>query len=145
MLRGKHSENSFHQPLPNLKIVVFLFILKCPEWHKASCLQELTLPKGEKISLCFNESRGVEDVNQTDIQIAIWFPKARAYESCIIPCENKLIDSKWEKVITQNLKCFTSTFSIQVTFVVLKISNTCGPDKWRSWDLFLSTLEVTCQ
>lgn len=57
-----------HRLLPKLKSVVLLFILKDPEWQKASCLQELTLPKGgkEKLSLCFNEIRDVVDVNQTE-------------------------------------------------------------------------------
>lgn len=34
---------------------------------------------------------------QRHVQIAVWFPKTKAYESLIIPRENKLIDDKMRK------------------------------------------------
>lgn len=92
MLSGRHSVSSFHQ-LPNWKSWCFYSFGKVQSGLKHLVYKNSHSSEGGRISLCFNEIRDVVDVNQRQVHIAVWFPKTRACDSCIIPRENKLIDS----------------------------------------------------
>lgn len=48
---------------------------------------------------------------QRQVHVAAWFPETKAYDSCIIPRENKLIDNQMTKS-HENVIRFTSTSSI---------------------------------
>lgn len=141
MLSGKYSENSFHshQPHPSPSRNCGAYVLKGPEWPQ-QLVHQHSLPEGAR-SLRINHSRLRMGTKQTRSNSSL-LSKHRPASHALFHAKINWQTARQEKVHEQNLKHFTSTFSIGV--VLSWRAHRHVVQIVRSWDLFLLTLKVTC-